>query len=335
MKSWYTIKAQAADGVAEISIHSEIGMWGVNAQQFLRDLGQITAGTINLSINSPGGSVFDALAIFNGLRKSGKTINVTVLGIAASAASYLAMAGDKITMPENTFMFIHRPINGVYGNEDDLRDMADILAKVGASLTDTYAKRWKGTDEELTAALAAETYLTAAECLELGLCDEVTSAIEAKAKFDTENLPENIRALFEPKPDPAPLQVAAGAPLADRIKATATQMGLGDYAAHFAVDPAITTEEQVVAALTAAVEVQALCAVAGMADRAPGLIRARKPLAEARAELCKALAEQDAAAVVDTAQRSKQVNAATSTAVQINPTEVYAKANAHNQFKRS
>lgn len=298
MKNWFTIKAQAGDAVAEVSIHAEIGMWGINAQQFLRELKNIQAGTINLSINSPGGSVFDALAIFNGLRASGKTINVTVLGIAASAASYLAMAGDKITMPENTFLFIHNPINAVYGNAEDMRDMADVLDKIGASLTATYAKRWKGTDEELTAALAAESYLTAAECLELGLCDEVTPAIEAKAKFDIENLPANIQALFAPAP-PAPAALLADEPLAARVTALCAEAGLTEFVAHIVAG--VDSEAAAVAAIRDARELHALCAAVDMPDRAAPLIRMRVALPEARKQLADALAEADAASGVNTA----------------------------------
>ena len=300
MKTWFTIKAQAGDAVADVSIHAEIGMWGINAQQFLRDLKNISAPVINLSINSPGGSVFDALAMFNGLRASGKTINVTVLGIAASAASYLAMAGDKITMPENTFLFIHNPINAVYGNAEDMRDMAEILDKIGASLTATYAKRWTGTADELTAALAEESYLTAAECLALGLCDEVTAAIEAKAKFDTDNLPANVQALFKPT-TPEPVAALSDEPLAARVTALCAEAGLSDFAAYIAADASVVSEASAIAAIQAARELNALCEAVQMPDRASALIRTRASLPEARKQLSDALATADEAAGINTA----------------------------------
>src|SRR6185295_18549719 len=99
-KTWFSAKAAA--GVGEIAIYDEIGFWGVNARDFrdaLVGLGDV--GTINMSINSPGGDVFDGIAIHNMLARHSAKVNVTVDGIAASIASLIAMAGDKVTMPEN------------------------------------------------------------------------------------------------------------------------------------------------------------------------------------------------------------------------------------------
>lgn len=190
MRKWYSIKALAADA-AEIAIFEEIGMWGVTAKDFIADLKKLSAKTITLSINSPGGSVFDALAIFNALRNSGAEITVRVMGIAASAASYIAMAGDKIVMPENTFMMVHNPIAGVYGNADDMRELADVLDKVGASLLATYVKRTGKPENEVAALLAAESYLSAAECVDLGLADEMEPALKIAAKIDPARIPQD------------------------------------------------------------------------------------------------------------------------------------------------
>lgn len=335
MKHWYTIKASATPDVADVNVFDDIGGWGINAKQFLSDLKATSASTIRLFINSPGGSVFDAVTMFNGLRMSGKRIEVTVLGVAASAASFLALAGDTVTMPENTFMFLHNPISGVYGNAEDMRDMADALDKVGTSITAMYAKRWKGTDAELADVLAAETYLTAAECLERGLCDTVTDPMQVQAAFDVDRLPENVRAVFEARrtdpPAPAePLPTPTTVPFANRIKAAADAAGLGEFAAHFAMDASLTTDEQVRAALTDAGEVQALCAIAGLTDRAAPLIKARTTLAAARTELCEVLAAADEARHVDTAARAGQQGRA-DPKNQLDPAAIYAKANAKTQ----
>ncbi len=297
MKNWYSIKA-VSDTVAELSVFDEIGFWGVQAKDFVRDVKAITASTIKLFINSPGGSVFDAVTMFNALAMTGKTIEVHVLGVAASAASYLAMVGSKIVMPDNTFMFLHNPINGVYGNAEDMREMADVLDKIGASLTATYAKRFKGDEKALADILAAETYLTAAECLAHGLCDEVVPAIEATARFDADLVPEAVRAVaFKAAPPSAPS-------MPERIKAAlAAVPELAEFEAVFAADVALVDGATLSAAVTDAKAVLAFCAMTGMADRAPAMIRARTPVADVRKALAETLAEAADATHVDTAPK--------------------------------
>lgn len=304
-KNWYSIKA-AAEGsdVAEVSILDYIGGWGVDARSFLTEFRALKANTVKVFINSPGGSVFEALAIFNGMRATGKTIEIHVLGVAASAASYIAMAGDKIVMPDNTYMFVHNPINAVYGNADDMREMADVLDKIGASLTATYAKRWKGTEQELADTLKAETYLTAAECLERGLCDEVTPAILAEAAFDVEALPEQLRAVFKRAAPPvaqAPTPVAAA-----EVERIAAELGVAEHVSALALDPRLTTVEAVRAAAAEAAEIVALCRVTGSSARAASFIAARQSYADVRSELRKdRLAEGEH---IDTARAASSLN---------------------------
>jgi ATP-dependent protease ClpP protease subunit len=112
MRQWF--KMQAAEGVGEIVIYDEIGasFWGedsVSAKQFLATLeGLGDVNSITLRINSPGGDVFDGLAIHNALKNHKATVTAHIDGIAASIASYIAMAADSIVMPANTFMLVHR-----------------------------------------------------------------------------------------------------------------------------------------------------------------------------------------------------------------------------------
>jgi len=102
---------------AEVLIHDEIGTYGISARCFLAELGALPEGAaIDLRLNSPGGSVFDAVAIHNALSRHAGTVTVWIDGIAASAASYIAMAGDEIVMPENAFLMIHDPSGPVMGN---------------------------------------------------------------------------------------------------------------------------------------------------------------------------------------------------------------------------
>lgn len=301
MKSWYAIKAAAPESDRiEISILSEIGYWGVNAIQFDRELkakkGNATKAT--LTINSPGGDVFEGIAILHMLRNSGLEIEVKVLGVAASIASVIAMAGNTIVMPENTMMFVHNPISGVYGNAEDMRERAEDLDKVKQSINATYMSRFKGKTEDLDALLKRESYLTAAECLEHGFCDKVIPAVPMEAKFDIEQLPEAVRALFKPAVDPTP--PAAATPLALRIAERVKAAGLGDFVAVFAT---ADTFEAAEAAVVEALEIKALATTVGFDDQFAPLVRARKPLAEARVVLNDLRCKADAAAPVNNTQR--------------------------------
>lgn len=169
---WYQIKN--ADGEnAEIMIFDEIGYFGVSAEQFVNELGRISASTITVKINSPGGDVFDGLAIYNALRGHASKVVTQVEGLAASAASFIAMAGDEIAMHESSFMMVHHPWTFALGNAKDLRAVADILEKIGGSLVDIYAKKSGLPVEDVDKMLTDETWLTAAEARDLSLIDRV------------------------------------------------------------------------------------------------------------------------------------------------------------------
>ena len=306
MKTWYSIQAKA-DQSADISIFDEIGFFGVNAKQFIGDLKAIDAKTIKLAINSPGGSVFDALAMYNALRQHPANVEVTVLGVAASAASLVAMAGDTIVMPENAFMMIHNPLNFAYGNADELREMADVLDKIGASLVATYANRTGLPEAEIKSLLDAETWLNAEEAVLKGFADELQPALKVAASFDMERLPDNVRAAIEPPPAPEPepeddhpLDAAADSrALAASIIALSAQAGIAALADAFLLDPAIRTEADAQVAVAEGKEIVAVCAAAKLPEMAAGLIKARVPLASVRNRLMQARAELDKALVTD------------------------------------
>lgn len=200
MKTWYNITAKD-NGAAEISIYDEIGMWGVTAKAFINDLQKLgDVKNITLSVNSPGGSVFDGLAIYNALkntRDKGATITAKVMGIAASAASFIVMAANTIEMPENSMMMVHYASGLAWGNAETMRDTADILDKIDASIVGIYTARTGKDEATVRDLLKAETYMTAKEAKDNGFADTVTENVKATAKFDLENLPENIRNLFK------------------------------------------------------------------------------------------------------------------------------------------
>ena len=183
MNSWYTIRAQALG--AEVVIYDEIGAYGVSAKGFLAELGALPDGTpLALRLNSPGGSVFDAVAIYNAIKRHSGTVTVWIDGIAASAASYIAMAGDEVVMPENAFLMIHDPAGVVMGTAIDMRAMAEALDKIKGSLLQGYAAKSGRPQEEIAPLMAAETWLDARDALDLGFADRIAEPVRIAARFD-------------------------------------------------------------------------------------------------------------------------------------------------------
>ena len=183
MKSWYTIRAR--NGGAEVLIYDEIGAYGVSAKGFLAELGALPDDApIDLRLNSPGGSVFDAVAIHNALARHAGSVTVWIDGIAASAASYVAMAGDEIVIPENAFVMIHDPSGLVVGTAADMRDMAGTLDKIAASMIRGYAARSGRPEDEIAALMAAETWFDAKDALEAGLATRMAEPVRIAARFD-------------------------------------------------------------------------------------------------------------------------------------------------------
>jgi ATP-dependent Clp protease, protease subunit len=234
MRSWYAIRARA--GGAEIAIYDEIGAYGVSAKGFLAELGALPEGTpIDLRLNSPGGSVFDAVAIHNALKRHDGPVTVWIDGIAASAASYVAMAGDEIVMPENAFLMIHDPAGLVMGTAEDMRAMAEALDKVKGSLLAGYAAKSGRAAEEIAVLMAAETWLDAKDALELGLADRLAEPVRIAACFDIgrfRNAPPALVAAVEAVPaegatgaDAASDSEEAGAGQADEEAASGAGAG--------------------------------------------------------------------------------------------------------------
>lgn len=202
--SWFRMQA-SADSEAEIYIYDEIGYWGVTAKQFvanLKALGDITH--IKLHINSPGGDVFDGIAIFNALKFHGAAITVYIDGLAASMASVIAMVGNPVIMPENTMLMIHKPWGFAGGDADDMRDYADLLDKVESVLIPAYAAKTGKSHDEIAAMLEDETWLTGEECLAQGFADQVTPSLQAMACIHSkrieefEKMPKSIRNMVTP-----------------------------------------------------------------------------------------------------------------------------------------
>lgn len=181
-KKWFAFN-QATDGPAEIRIFDEIGEWGVTGKSFCEELSRIRGDEIAVRINSPGGDVFAAFSIFDNLRQHPARVNVFIEGLAASAASVIAMAGDSIQMTENSFVMIHEPWGMVVGDAKTMRKQAELLDKIHTSIVNAYSERSGQRVEQIKAWMDAETWFTAEEAKAAGFCDTITGQVDSK-KFN-------------------------------------------------------------------------------------------------------------------------------------------------------
>jgi ATP-dependent protease ClpP protease subunit len=191
--SWYRIENKKND-VARIDIYESIGYdpWfdeGVGAKQFAKDLRDIKASRIELHINSPGGFAFDGVTMYNALRDHDAFVAVTVDGMAASAASIIAMAGDEITMNRASEMMVHDASGLCYGQARDMEEMREFLDGISDDIAAIYADRAGGTKAEWREIMHGETWFSAQEAVDAGLADRVVElkeedAEKAKNRFD-------------------------------------------------------------------------------------------------------------------------------------------------------
>jgi ATP-dependent Clp protease protease subunit len=195
---------------AEIYLYDEIGgggffSSGVSAKQFaddLKNLGKID--TLNVRINSPGGDVFDGLAIYNTLKRHPANVIIDVDGMALSIASVIAMAGDQVNMAKNAMMMIHDPWTVSAGTAEDFRKQADLMDRVKGNLVTTYADRTKMKDAEVSDLMSAETWMTADDALSMGFIDGVTDDLQMAARFDLSRFRNLPKALARPAPATQP-----------------------------------------------------------------------------------------------------------------------------------
>lgn len=168
-KKFYNFKA-LKDKV-ELYIYGEIvsEKWydsDVTATDFKNELSKHKGKDLDIYINSPGGSVWEAQAIVNMLQRHDGIKTAYIDGLAASAASFIALACDKIIMPENSYLMIHKAWSGCWGNGDEMRRQADMLDKVDDGILSIYMKKSKVSEEEMKKLVAEETWLTGKEAVD-------------------------------------------------------------------------------------------------------------------------------------------------------------------------
>lgn len=172
--NWYRIENVASADEAHVYIYDEIGFWGKTAAEFVDELSSIASPRLVIHINSPGGEVWDGVAIHTALMASDAHITVNIDGLAASAASFIAMAGDRIIMARHATMMIHDASGLAWGNPAEMRAYADLLDKLSDNIADMYALQADGTAEQWREKMSAETWYTGREALAAGLVDEIT-----------------------------------------------------------------------------------------------------------------------------------------------------------------
>jgi ATP-dependent protease ClpP protease subunit len=170
-RSWFRL-VNHDNGAPELHIYDEIGFWGVCAEDFVATLNEIRAPELTLRINSPGGEVFEGLVIYNALLDHPSVVNVVVDGMAASAASFVAQAGDHVTMNRGAQMMIHDASGICIGNAGDMDTMRDLLDKLSGEIAGIYAARAGGDREEWRERMRGEMWLTASEAVDTGLADQ-------------------------------------------------------------------------------------------------------------------------------------------------------------------
>lgn len=315
MREWYRIAAQADETVAELFVFDEIGksFWSdnaVTAQKFVDDLKALpdAVKTIRVRVNSPGGSVFEAITIANVLRAQSRdqkrTVEMIIEGLAASAATIVTSAGDSIKIADNAMMMIHDPLAIVMGPAPDMRKMADLLDQVRDSIIATY--RWTSqlSAKKLGDLMAETTWMNAEDAVKNGFATEVMAPVAVSAKFRPEALehlgeiPAEIReklaafaASSKPTPQPAPESEnqKAAAKVDAKYVLTACEGLFPKLATQLLDQPKADVDARVAHAK----EVRALCETAKMPELAEGYVLAHTPIATIKAHLTVVTAKLD------------------------------------------
>ena len=175
---WFQIGARAPErvtgaDVARVDIIGEIGYFGVTAEDFTAELRGITAATIEMHVHSPGGDAFDGVTIYNQLVDHPAAVTTIVDGLAVSAASIIAMAGDTRIMNPGSEMMIHNGSTFCIGDAADMRSTADRLELANRSMAAIYTERAGGTVEHWLEAMAATSWYSADEAVTAGLATEL------------------------------------------------------------------------------------------------------------------------------------------------------------------
>lgn len=185
------IKAAKDDGETSINIYSTIGEYGDGAGMTPRIVSAILrraeGKAVTVNLNSPGGDFFDGLAIYSLLKEYEGDVKVRILGLAASAASVVALAGDEIEIAENGFFMIHNSWTVAMGNRHGMREVSDRLAQFDKSMLSLYAKQTSMDEKKLAKMMDEETWIEGKEAVELGFASAVLGGEDIEIEIEDED----------------------------------------------------------------------------------------------------------------------------------------------------
>lgn len=278
----------------EILIYNDIGSWGISASDFIAQAKQVPgAQPLRVRINSTGGNIFDALAMYNWLRSRGN-VETVVDGLAASSASLVAMAGDKRTMPQCAYLMVHNPWSGAVGNGDQLRAQADLLDQFAGVFADIYAKVTGLAKDAVKKLMDAESWIVGSDALKDGWVTDLTDAEPIQASIS------------EGRYGKTPVQFLAKVPA---TPPAAPKGSVDDKAQHNPAEPN-PTMQKLLAALAQAglVSSPTLGEEAAVAEFSTAIAALQKDLADANAKL-DTQAKAHAASLVDAAVSEGRIKA--------------------------
>lgn len=310
-KHWYHLVAsgEAEQRTIEVFVYGEIGGWGITASQFVQDLRALDDGVspVVAAFNSIGGDLFDGLAMHNALARLGERCTARVDALAASAASVAVCGAHRVVMASNSMLMIHNPYTWAAGDAEDLRRVADVLDQTLEAIIAAYKSKAPDIDDaELRRLVNAETWLTAAEAVALGLADEVVDGVAVKACLGEgavlhrfQNAPQDLLAQLdesdeleaeqppapEPQPNNPPAPVVDSTKLALMITQSCTQAGISNLIEPLINSTKLLDEQTVQAAITEAKAVRDLCVAARLPESTVEFVKAGLDVNAVRARL--------------------------------------------------
>ena len=204
---WFRMEKTASD-TADVYIYDAIdSYWGVAAEDFVKGLKQIDAKNITIHINSPGGSVFDGMAMYHAIKSHPAKVTAVVEGLSASIATIIMLAADEVQVAEGSMVMIHNPWGLAIGDAQEMRNTADVLDKIAGQMAGIYAGVMNKTPEEIRAIMDAETWYTAEEAVAAGIATAKASASAKAQAFDLSVFknapkPQEPEARQEPETEP-------------------------------------------------------------------------------------------------------------------------------------
>lgn len=307
-KNWFSMVAREGQGgtgkTLEVMIYGEIGYWGITALDFIKAFNAIDdeKSPVVVAINSPGGDVFEGIALNCWMTRLGDRVTARIDGLAASAASVIAVGAKKVVIAPSALMMIHNPWTFAAGTSDDLRKIADDMDKVRDSILSAYRRKAPAIDDAaLAKMLDQETWLSADEAVAIGLADEVGAAMDVKASLGRTGIfarfrhaPQSLLAEVDENDideteandhGAAPSDSVQIAAQAARITAACIKHGVPEAAESLILNTTLTDETAVDAEIARVEAIRGLCITARLTDMASAFIKAGLQAEAVRARL--------------------------------------------------